>query len=201
MSTMWRGCLLLCLASLIGCGETAQAPVDGGAVATDGSPDSGGAAGADGGAPAPDGPPTDGGAPAPDGLPTDGGAPSCGLDLPLRATPPAPVLTAIRLECQEGRYLNLMATVTDPQGDADLRDVPQVFQVFDGPDCARARWTVTDDVAGSGLDESFGVVFERDTAPTVFDAICASERWPVRAQLRDASGSRTEGLVSAVVSR
>ena len=178
---MWRRCLLGLLVGLGSCGEA------GGAAAVDARP---------GG---PDGMAPDGSTGAPDGIAADSGAPSCGAEPPLRGDPAAPVLVGVRLECQEGRYLNLMATVTDPQGDADLQEVPQVFDVFDGPDCTRARWVVTDDLAGSGQEESFGVIFERDMAPTVFDTICASERWPVRARLKDASGNRTEGLVSAVV--
>ena len=50
----------------------------------------------------------------------------------------------------------MLATVTDAQGTANLLGINQTIGVFPDRDCVDAAITVEDDLAGSGLEESFG---------------------------------------------
>lgn len=125
--------------------------------------------------------------------------PNCILRaLPLTGTANAPVLTAAILECQ-GTLINMLATVVDPQGDADLLTVVQRIRVFETADCNAAFRDVTDDFAGSGLEESFGIVFEQSSDPAVFARICAASSWPIEVEFSDASGDSVSGQVLATV--
>jgi len=124
---------------------------------------------------------------------------NCVLEpLPLTGTAGAPVLTSAALECQ-GRFINLLATAVDPQGDADLQNVVQRIRVFEEPDCNSISREVTDDFVGSGVEESFGIVFEQGMDPAVFARICASSRWPIEVELFDVSGNTLRGRVLATV--
>lgn len=121
--------------------------------------------------------------------------------LPLQGIETAPKLTSVRLECQEGKFLNLHATAIDGQGHTDLMNVQQSFELFDSPSCTAARWSVNDDFVTSGIEESFGSVLIRSRDPDLFDQVCRSASWPVRARLRDVAGNRTEGVVDAMVTQ
>ena len=118
--------------------------------------------------------------------------------IPLAGAVNAPVLTSAALECQGG-FLNLLATAVDAQGDADLQNVVQRIRVFEESDCHSSFRQVSDDFVASGVEESFGVVFEQGIDPVVFARICASSRWPIEVELSDASGDTLRGQVLARV--
>ncbi len=124
---------------------------------------------------------------------------NCNLEqLPLSGEAGAPTLTVAVLECQ-GAYINLLATAVDPQGDADLQNIQQTIGVFLEPDCKSLPKELVDNLVGSGVEESFGIVFEESTDPDIFAAICASTHWPIEAHLTDAPGHVTVGRVLATV--
>ena len=125
---------------------------------------------------------------------------SCSTEsLPLIDGAAGPVLTEVILECQ-GDNLNVLATLTDPEGDADLLGVIQTITLFGREDCeGDPNFEVMDDVAGSGLEESFGIVLTRGANTELFDQICGLTEWPVEVNLHDASGHQTFGRVMARV--
>ncbi len=134
----------------------------------------------------------------------DGVAPAsaddCALDdLPLSAGGAAPVLTEVALECQDGAVV-VHATVEDPQGSANLSNVVQTLAVFRGGGCNSAADAITDDVAESGTEETFGTVYERNNVTEgVIARICCASAWPVQVTLRDADSNETTGVVMAEV--
>jgi len=130
----------------------------------------------------------------------DDGNDSCNTEaLPVMDHADGPVLTDIVLECQSGQYLNILATITDPQGSANLDQVNQRIVMYGRPDCeGTLQYEVTDDVS-SGQEESFGIVLERDTNPALFDSICAAPNWPVEVHLMDIDAHHTLGIVLARV--
>jgi len=130
----------------------------------------------------------------------DDGGNSCNTEsLPLIDNAAGPVLTEVILECQ-GDNLNVLATITDPQGNADLLGVIQTIAVFGRNDCEGGpNFEVMDDLAGSGLEESFGIVLTRGANTELFDQICGLTEWPVEVNLHDASGHETSGRVMARV--
>ncbi|TPW16640.1 MAG: hypothetical protein FD129_689 [bacterium] len=130
----------------------------------------------------------------------DPSANACNTEnLPLTDDADGPVLTEVTLECQ-GANINVLATITDPQGDDDLLQVIQRIIVHGRSDCeGDLAYEVVDDVAGSGLEESFGIALDRATNAALFDQICSVTEWPVQVQLYDASGNVTTGRVMARV--
>jgi hypothetical protein len=124
---------------------------------------------------------------------------NCSLkDLPLAGTTDGPILTYAALECQ-GAYINVLATAVDPQGDTDLQNVVQRIRVFEESDCTSTFRDVTDDFVASGVEESFGIVFEQGPDPAVFARICAASSWPIEVELSDASGDTITAQVLATV--
>lgn len=121
--------------------------------------------------------------------------------LPLSGTPGAPTVTDVTLELQPGEGVVVVATATDPQGDADLRDVVQAVGVFPDLECRGAPLVVRDDLAGSGVEETFGTAVDAATRPDLYAAIEAEAGWPVEVDFADAGGSRTTGRVLARVAR
>jgi hypothetical protein len=117
--------------------------------------------------------------------------------LPLSGDANGPLVTDVAIELQEGDGVIVLATATDPQGTPDLRDVPQIIRVFQDASCDRSPIVMQDDLAGSGQEESFG-----SAAPwgsELYDAIAATESWPVEVDFRDADGNATSGRVLARV--
>jgi hypothetical protein len=120
------------------------------------------------------------------------------VDLPLSGDADGPLVTDVAIELQEeGDGVVVLATATDPQGSRDLRDVPQIIRVFQDPRCERSPIVMQDDLAGSGMEESFG-----SAAPwgsELYNAIAAMESWPVEVDFRDNDGNATQGRVLARV--
>ncbi|HEX7880011.1 MAG TPA: hypothetical protein VF720_11410 [Candidatus Eisenbacteria bacterium] len=131
----------------------------------------------------------------------DDGGSRCGTEaLPISDHADGPVLTDVALECQGGNFLNLFATVTDPQGSADLEDVDQRLVVYGQSDCkGDVEFEVMDDISESGGEESFGIVITRTGHEALFDQICAAPEWPVEIHLYDKSGHHTFGKAMARV--
>ena len=120
--------------------------------------------------------------------------------LPLSGAPGAPVVSDVGLEVQSSGIVPV-ATATDPQGDDDLRNVTQSLGVYPDNRCEGAPITVQDDLAGGGLEETFGTAIPA-TDSVVYRAITASTAgWPVRVEFTDASGNRTSGDVLARIIR
>jgi hypothetical protein len=71
--------------------------------------------------------------------------------------------------------------------------------VFLDTDCETSPREVADDFVGSGVEESFGIVFTEDADSALVAAICAASGWPVEVTLADASGDTTRGRVLARV--
>jgi hypothetical protein len=126
-------------------------------------------------------------------------ATACGLrELPLRAGADAPVVERATLECQ-GSNVVALAVVSDPQGSADLSNVPQRLTVFLDRKCSAAAAPLVDDVVGSGVEESFGPALTGAEHAAAIAQLCASADWPVRLEVRDASGNAVTGTVRAAV--
>ena len=118
--------------------------------------------------------------------------------LPLEGGDGAPRLTDLVLDCTASA-VELLAIVSDSGGSDDLGDVPQVLRVHRSEACDAGVLEISDDVAASAEVEAFGIVFEKSELPALYATICSSERWPVNAELRDASGHVTTGRVWATV--
>ena len=121
--------------------------------------------------------------------------------LPLSGSGDGPVVTDVALEVQEGEGIVVVATATDPQGTENLRDVVQSIGVFPDAGCEGAPIVVSDDLSGSGIEETFGTAVDASGNPALFAAIAAATHWPVEVQFADADGNRTVGRVSARVIR
>jgi hypothetical protein len=121
-------------------------------------------------------------------------------DLPLVGATDAPVITDVALECQ-AQSLVVLATATDPQGTPNLLNILQEVGVFPDVDCQGAPIIVQDDLAGSGLEESFGDAFLATANQALYDQICACNSWPVNVRFLDANGNINSGRVLARVTR
>jgi hypothetical protein len=129
---------------------------------------------------------------------TGSGSDECQIDeLPLSGDSNGPLVTDVAIELQEGDGVTVLATATDPQGTANLRDVPQIIRVFQDPRCERSPIVMQDDLAGSGVEESFGSAAPRSSE--LYGAIAATDGWPVEVDFRDADGNATSGRVLARV--
>ncbi|HEX2250315.1 MAG TPA: hypothetical protein VHH32_08185 [Gemmatimonadales bacterium] len=127
-----------------------------------------------------------------------GGDGACEIEeLPVQGSSNAPLVTDVALEVQDGGGIVLHATASDPQGDDDLIDVPQIIRVFQDPLCETSPIVLQDDLAASGVQENFGTAVERGTA--LYDAIAAAESWPVEVDFRDADDNTTSAQVLARV--
>jgi hypothetical protein len=119
-------------------------------------------------------------------------------DLPFSQSPDGPTLTEIKLECQSTSIV-VLATVTDPQGTPNLLGIIQTIGMFPDKDCAETALELEDDLAGSGLEESFGDVVLVSENQVLYDKICACESWPVEVTFKDGDGNVTAGRVVATV--
>jgi hypothetical protein len=135
-----------------------------------------------------------------DAGPTDGaGDGSCQIvDLPVRGDRDAPMVTDVALEVQETDGIVVLATATDPQGDANLEDIPQIIRVFQDARCESSPIVLVDDLVGSGVEESFGTAVPVSNG-SLYSAIAAAESWPVEVDFRDADENSTVAQVSARV--
>jgi hypothetical protein len=130
-----------------------------------------------------------------------GGGGACQVvDLPLSGDPDAPLVTDVTLEAQSGQGIVVLATAADPQGSEDLQDVVQIIRVFQDARCEGSPIVVQDDVASSGVEESFGIAVPA-TNQALYAAIAAAESWPVAVDFRDVDGNSTSGRVLAQVAR
>ena len=125
---------------------------------------------------------------------------ACELEeLPVQGSTNAPLVTDVALEVQGRDGIVLHATISDPQGGDDLEDIPQIVRVFQDPFCETSPIVLQEDIAGSGVEETFGMAVARGT--TLYDAIAAAESWPVELDFRDADDNRTQAQVLARVFR
>lgn len=131
-------------------------------------------------------------------LPTD----ACDLEpLPLSGSASGPVVQDVTLEVQAGVGIVVLATAMDPQGTDGLLNVQQTVGVFPDSRCQGAPLQVFDDLAASGVEESFGTAVGATANLALFNAIQASTTWPVEVDFLDVDGNRTQGRVEGVVSR
>jgi hypothetical protein len=116
--------------------------------------------------------------------------------LPLAGTANAPTVTDVGLEIQIDAVV-LVATAVDPQGDANVQNVPQTIGVFPDDRCAGAPMVLQDDLAYSGVEETFGTVVSSTDNPTLYHTIAAAPNWPVEVDFVDLDGNQTTGRVRA----
>jgi hypothetical protein len=116
-------------------------------------------------------------------------------DLPLSGEQNAPVITDVALETETGEGIVVLVTAADPQGSENLRDVLQIVRVFQDERCAGSPIVLQDDLAYSGVQESFGVAVP--SSQPLFNTIAAADSWPVAVEFSDANGNTTSGRVMA----
>jgi hypothetical protein len=118
------------------------------------------------------------------------------VDLPLSGEQNAPVITDVALDAQSGDGIVVLVTAADPQGSGNLRDVLQIVRVFQDYRCNGSPIVVQDDVASSGVQESFGVAVPSSNQ-SLFNTIVAADSWPVALEFTDVNGNATSGRVMA----
>jgi len=118
------------------------------------------------------------------------------VDLPLSGEQNAPVITDMALEAQDGDGIVVLVTAADPQGSENLRDVLQIVRVFQDQQCDGSPIVLQDDVAYSGVQESFGIAVPASNQ-ALFNTIAAADSWPVAVEFSDANGNVTSGRVMA----
>ena len=124
------------------------------------------------------------------------GSDSCNVaSLPLDGEQNAPVITDVALEAQTGDGIVVLVTAADPQGSENLRDVLQIVRVFQDERCDGSPIVLQDDLAYSGVQESFGVAVPSNQA--LFNTIAAADSWPVAVEFSDVNGNATSGRVMA----
>ena len=119
-------------------------------------------------------------------------------DLPFTGGTDFPTVTNVTLECQSQSVV-VLATVSDPQGTANLLNVIQTVGVYPDADCVGTSIDLQDDLAGSGLEESFGDAVLAASNQTLYDQICSCAFWPVTVRFTDLDGNVTTGRVAALV--
>jgi hypothetical protein len=100
------------------------------------------------------------------------------------------------LEAQDGDGIVVLVTAADPQGSENLRDVLQIVRVFQDQQCDGSPIVLQDDVAYSGVQESFGIAVPASNQ-ALFNTIAAADSWPVAVEFSDANGNVTSGRVMA----
>ena len=123
------------------------------------------------------------------------------VPLPLSGEPDGPTISDVGLELQPGEGVIVVATASDPQGTENLRDVQQAIGVFPDAECRGTPFTLQDDLAGSGVEETFGTAVAIADHPALYAAIEAASSWPVALSFADADGHRTGGHVMARIIR
>ena len=117
-------------------------------------------------------------------------------DLPLNGEQNAPVIIDMALEPQAGEGIVVLVTAADPQGSKNLRNVLQIVRVFQNDRCEGSPIVVQDDLAYSGVEESFGTVVPASNG-ALYGAIAGADGWPVAVEFSDANGNSTSGRVMA----
>ena len=117
-------------------------------------------------------------------------------DLPLSGEQNAPVITDVALEVQPGTGIVVLVTAADPQGSENLQDVLQLVRVFQDAGCDGSPIVLQDDLAYSGVEESFGTAVPSSNQP-LYNSIAGAESWPVGLEFSDANGNTTSGRVMA----
>lgn len=120
------------------------------------------------------------------------------VPLPLSGSADGPVVMAVSLEVQPSGIV-VLATATDPQGTENLLGVDQSISVFPNPQCTGTPIVLHDDLAGSGVEESFGTAVAVEDDAALYGSIAAAASWPVAVDFRDQDGNRTTGRVTAPV--
>lgn len=110
--------------------------------------------------------------------------------LPLEGQANGPTVTDVVLEDQGGTRIVLHVTATDPQGTVDLIDVNQTVRVFRNTRCEGDPILLQDDLAGSGIEETFGTVTDVTMDPALHAEIAGSPTWPVEVSFRDQGRTR-----------
>ena len=118
--------------------------------------------------------------------------------LPFSGSAAGPVVQQVTLELQPSGLV-VLATAIDPQGSDDLTNVVQTVAVYPDASCVGAPLPITDDLACSDCEESFGTLVS--SSEPLYAAVAAAESWPVSVTFSDASGNVTAGNVSARVVR
>jgi hypothetical protein len=118
------------------------------------------------------------------------------VDLPLSGEQNAPVITDVALEVQADGIV-VLATATDRQGSDNIRDVLQTIRLFQDARCERSPIVLQDDLAYSGVEESFGTAAPPESE--LFAAIAAADQWPVQVDFTDLDDNSTSGRVLARV--
>ena len=118
------------------------------------------------------------------------------VDLPLSGEQNAPVITDVALEAQSDDGIVVLVTAADPQGSENLRDVLQIVRLFQDQRCEGSPIVLQDDLAYSGVEESFGTAVPTSNQP-LYNAIAGAESWPVALEFSDANGNTTSGRVMA----
>lgn len=121
--------------------------------------------------------------------------------LPLTGSASGPTVTDVGLEIQTGEGVIVVATATHPDGTPAFENVTQSVGVFPDSMCSGPPVTLQDDLAGSGLEETFGTAVSATDDPGLFDAIRSQDTWPVEIDFRDVDGNRVTGRVLARVIR
>lgn len=115
--------------------------------------------------------------------------------LPFAGSAAAPSLTDVGLEIQPSGIVPV-ATASDPQGFANVDGVLQTIGVYPDARCEGPPVEVQDDLAGVGIEETFGTAVP-STEADLYAAIAAADSWPVRVRFADLDGNITEGDISA----
>lgn len=118
------------------------------------------------------------------------------VSLPVSGSAAAPVVTDVGLEVQPSGIV-VFATVTDPQGSANLLGIEQSIGVFPNAECGGQPIDIRDDIAGSGQEETFGTAVVATANPDLYAAIAAANAWPVEVDISDLDGNRTNARVLA----
>lgn len=129
---------------------------------------------------------------------TEPGNPCETASLPLHGAAQGPVVVDVGLEIQAGGIV-LVATATDPQGTANFGSLLQSAGVFVDLRCEGSPLVIEDDLAGSGVEETFGTVVDQAGNPALYGAIAATASWPVTVDFQDIDGHHTIGRVMAAV--
>jgi hypothetical protein len=125
------------------------------------------------------------------------GGDTCNVeDLPLNGEQNAPVITDVALEVQPGTGIVVLVTAADPQGSENLQDVLQIVRVFQDARCDGSPIVLQDDLAYSGVEESFGTAVPSSNQ-SLYNTIAVADTWPVAVEFSDANGNTTSGRVMA----
>lgn len=124
---------------------------------------------------------------------------ACGtVALPLRGNANAPTLTDVGLEVQANGIV-VVATASDPQGSENMRSILQTIGVFPDRRCEGTAIVLRDDLAYSGVEETFGTAVDAASDPALYNEIAANVTWPVEVNFLDIDGNRSTGRVPARV--